>query len=176
MNDEEAKNALAEYLDDISPMFETNMDWTPLELFAPLIEVKLTKERLQTLNKKEMRFILVKYTRDERNISNYWIASPFQNGFVYFEQPSKERRRWAEWAEWYDNAIHNGVHPKDAQREKLKRIRGRMSRWDEQYNKSIGEMLNEAFGSSYSYYLLKPSAPLSPIPRTLNFSKRGFLR
>ncbi len=168
MNDEEAKTALAEYLDDCSPMFKTNMDLPPLELFAPLIEVKLTKERLQTLNKKEMLFILVKNKNDK--YKDWWIASPSQNGFVYFQK----NRRWAEWAELYDNAIHNGVHPKDAQRQKLKVIRSRMSRWTEQYNKSIGEMLNEAFGSSFSYYLLKPSAPLSPKSRTINFSRGGF--
>mgnify|MGYP005998249735 CR=1 FL=1 len=172
MNGEEATKALAEYLDDISPIFENDMDLPPLVMFAPLIEVKLTEEKLQKLNKKDRLFILVmKFGED----ANYWIASPFQNGFVYFQQLFKTRRRWAEWRKWYDDAIHNGVHPKDAQSDKLMRISSRIDNWPEPYNKSIGEALNEAFGSRFSYYLLKSSAPLSPKSRTLNFSRSGFL-
>ena len=164
MNEEEAKTALAEYLGRISPMFKQDNELTSIENYAPLIEEKLTEERLQTLNKTDRMFIIVflgngKYGLDTEGF-NYWIASPFQKGFVYFENPSKEYSSWVKIeSKW----------------EKLRKIIIQTGVWNEQYDKTIGEMLNEAFGSSYSYYLLNLSALYPTITRTLNFSRRGFL-
>jgi hypothetical protein len=162
VNEEEAKTALAEYLGRISPMFKQDNELTSIENYAPLIEEKLTEEKLQTLNKKDRMFIIVflgngNYGLDTEGF-NYWIASPFQNGFVFFENPSEQYSSWVKIeSKW----------------EKLKRIISRMGRWHS--NKTIGDMLNEAFSSSYTYYLLNPSALAPSNSRTLNFSRRGFL-
>ena len=163
MNEEEAKTALAEYLERISPMFKQDNELTSIENYAPLIEEKLTEEKLQTLNKKDRMFIIVflgngNYGLDTEGF-NYWIASPYQNGFVFVENPSEQYGSWVKIeSKW----------------EKMKWMKRRMGRWPS--NKTIGDMLNEAFSSSYTYYLLNPSPSFSTISRTLNFSKRGFMQ
>ena len=131
MNREEAKNALAEYLgEQISPMFKQNNELTSIENYAPYIEEKLTEEKLQTLNKKDRMFIIVflgngNYGLDTDGF-HYWIASPFQNGFVYFVNPSNGYSSWKKIeSKW----------------EKLRLIIRQMRVWDEPYDKSISEML-----------------------------------
>ena len=156
---EEAKDALGEYLEEISPFFKKEVYFHFLN-YTPLIAVKLTEEQLQTLNKNDEIFILVVRELDSLK-NNYWITSPFERGFVYSDNPSKNYFRWME------------LHGEMKSTSMLKR---KINTWDEQYDKTIGQMLNECFGSQYTYYLLNPSPSFPTISRTLNFSKRGFMQ
>ena len=157
MNMEEAKNALGEYLENISPMPNKDNEWVDVvEHYAPLIEEKLTEERLQTLNKKDKKFILVVWG-DRINKHNHFITSQFENGFVFTTSPSKNYFRWME------------LHGKE---ESIRILKGEIKSWDESADKTIGQMLNEVFPPiAYDYYLLTEATT----PRTLNFSRSGFL-
>ena len=165
MNEEEAKTALGEYLENISHIFKQDNELTSIENYAPYIEGKLTEERLQTLNKNDRMFIIVflgngNYGLDTEGF-NYWIASPFQNGFVFFENPSKQYGSWVKIeSKW----------------EKLREIIRPMSSLYSDSDNTIIKMLNEAFSSSYTFYLMNPSALAPSITQTLNFSRRGFLQ
>lgn len=160
MNGEEAKDALGEYLVEISPFFKKEMELSYFLNYTPLIAVKLTEEQLQTLNKNDEIFILV-VGELYRNVNKYWITSPFERGFVYSHNPSKNYLQWRE--------LHGEM-------KSTSMLKERINRWGEQYDKTIGQMLNECFGSQYTYYLLNPSPSFSTISRTLNFSKRGFMQ
>jgi hypothetical protein len=160
MNSEEAKDALGEYLEEISPFFKKENKLSYFLNYTPLIAVKLTEEQLQTLNKNDEIFILVVRELDSLK-NNYWITSPFERGFVYSDTPSKKYFRWME--------LHGEM-------KSISMLKMNINTWDEQYDKTIGQMLNNCFGSQYTYYLLNPSPSFPTTTRTLNFSKRGFMQ
>jgi hypothetical protein len=164
MNEEEAKNALVNYLgEQISPMSKKDsgrITYDVVEHYAPLIAEKLTEERLQTLNKNDRMFILVVWG-DGINNNTYYIISPFENGFLYAVSPSQRYFRYMK---------------KYSEKETMLKFEDNLGVWREGgYEKPIGQILNEVFPQlTYGFYLLTEETNMRLL-RTLNFSRSGFL-
>ena len=163
MNEEEAKNALVNYLgEQISPMSKKDsgrITYDVVEHYAPLIAEKLTEERLQTLNKNDRMFILV-VSGDGINNNTYYIISPFENGFLYAVSPSQRYSRYMK---------------KYSEKETMLKFEENLGVWREGYEKPIGQILNEVFPPfTYGFYLLTEETNRR-LPRTLNFSRNGFI-
>ena len=178
----EAKYILFEYLEQMMPMMVGRWRRAKNEriksggagwpfgvegvFYEPFITEKLTKEKLDELNKLDNHIILViDADRDiDRAIAvNYWIIAPYKMGFVWVNK-SNIKNMGKEWGKIRD-----------------------YERWRLESKELISDYTNKTYDAlrnivyqglnpkNKTFYLLNPSALAPTITRTLNFSRSGFL-
>lgn len=199
MSKSEAQDILLEYLEEMMPMMvgeymsgveerikEGGERW-PFDVqsvfYEPFITEKLTKEKLDKINKTDNNiFIVVDGGGDfaEWGDVNYWILAPYKTGFVWVNRGNIKTMGigWGEMLTQEETAwFYNLKDKNEGEYEELERWRKFAKSQISNYHKNLStlrQILYEGLNpKDKAFYILNPS--VSSPSRTLNFSRRGFL-
>jgi hypothetical protein len=170
----EAQGILLEYLEQMMPVMEgrpVDSEGWPFDvgskiykpfLRSPLITEKMTKEKLDKINKSDNTIFLV--VGD--STVNYWILAPYKNGFVWVSKSKIEKM--------VENWRWRGNHNRDWWRNRTYTLISDYVKKTSVKQKTLTDILYEGLPpSGKTFYLLTPV--LYWPSRTLNFSRGGFL-